>query len=212
MRRNEAEPKALEHLVSTGFVSRETLVSLQRYVEMLQIWQLRTNLVARSTLDEIWTRHILDSAQLLRIRPEARSWVDMGSGGGLPGIVIACAMRSTGGHVHLIESNGKKASFLRHIATSMDLPCTIHAKRIEMAILDISVPDVVTARALASLDLLLGMSRSLLKSGAIGLFPKGREYRTELTEATEHWHFSSVLHDSMTDPDARVIEIIKFEG
>lgn len=212
LRVDESEGQAQEALLSTGLVSRETLALLERYVELLRLWQSRTNLVAPSTLGEIWARHILDSAQLLRIRSEARLWVDMGSGGGLPGIVLACAMREMGGHVHLIESNGKKASFLRHVATSLDLPCTIHAKRIESAILELSVPDVVTARALANLESLLDMSKSLLKNGAIGLFPKGREHKTELTQATKHWHFTSALHESVTEPDARVIEIIKFEG
>lgn len=199
-------------LVSKGYVSHETLALLERYVELLRLWQLRTNLVAPSSLRDIWTRHILDSAQLLKICPKARLWVDIGSGGGFPGLVIACAMREAAGHVHLVESNMKKASFLRHVATSLQLPCTIHAERIETSVPKLPVPDVVTARALAELDTLLGLVSSLLKRGAIGLFPKGRDHATELTKAAEHWHFSSKLHESITDPDARIVEITSFQG
>lgn len=204
------EAKAREALVSTGLVSRETLALLDRYVELLRQWQLRTNLIAPSTLDEIWSRHILDSAQLLQIRPEARNWIDLGSGGGLPGLVLGCAMKEAMGHVQLVESNGKKASFLRHVATSLQLPCTIHAERIEACIPKLSKPDVVTARALADLDTLLGLASSLLKKGAVGLFLKGRDHELELTRALENWHFSYVLHKSVTDPHARVIEIKDF--
>jgi 16S rRNA (guanine527-N7)-methyltransferase len=209
---NQQEAQAREAIVATGHVSRETLLLLERYVDMLRHWQSRTNLVATSTLDEIWSRHILDSAQLLRLQPEARLWVDLGSGGGLPGLVLGCAMRPLAGHVHLVESNGKKASFLRHVATSLALPCTVHAKRIEMAMPDLPVPQVVTARALASLDQLLALANSLLKNGAVGLFPKGRDYQTELTQASERWHFNHVLHASLTDPKARLIGITGFRG
>ncbi|MGL5447564.1 MAG: 16S rRNA (guanine(527)-N(7))-methyltransferase RsmG [Rhabdaerophilum sp.] len=203
--RNEAQ--ARDALVARGLVSRETLSLLDRYVELLRLWQSRTNLIAPSTCDEIWARHILDSAQLLQIRPEARTWVDLGSGGGLPGLVLACAMREMGGYVDLIESNGKKASFLRHVATSLDLPCGIHAERIEASVPKLPIPHIVTARALADLDSLLGLASSLLKRGAVGLFPKGRDHQTELTRAAEHWHFSYALHESATDPQARVVEI-----
>lgn len=206
------EARARESLVSTGLVSRETQALLDRYVELIRQWQSRTNLIAPSTLDEIWSRHILDSAQLLQIRPDARHWVDLGSGGGLPGIVLGCAMREVAGRVHLVESNGKKASFLRHVATSLNLPCTIHAERIETCIPTLPKPDVVTARALADLDTLLGLASSLLKTGVVGLFPKGRDHALELTRAMEHWHFSYVLHKSVTDPLARVIEITDFQA
>lgn len=197
-------------LVSKGRVSHETVARLDAFVDLLRQWQLRMNLIAPSTLDEVWSRHILDSIQLLQIRPEARLWVDLGSGGGFPGLVIACAMRDSAGHVHLVESNGKKASFLRHVAVSLQLPCTVHAERIETTLPRLSVPDVVTARALADLSTLFGLASSLLKRGAIGLFPKGRDHALELTKAAEHWHFSSRLHESLTDRHARVVEITNF--
>ena len=191
----DQDQRARNTLLSKGYVSRETLTLLDRFVELLRLWQSRTNLVASSSLHDVWSRHILDSAQLLQICPKARLWVDLGSGGGFPGLVIACAMREAAGHVHLVESNGKKAGFLRHVSTSLQLPCTIHAERIE-----------------ADLDTLLSLASSLLKRGAIGLFPKGRDHAVELTKAAEHWHFSSKLHVSHTDPDARVIEIMNFQG
>ncbi|MBN8533510.1 MAG: 16S rRNA (guanine(527)-N(7))-methyltransferase RsmG [Rhizobiales bacterium] len=208
----DQDQRARNTLLSKGYVSRETLTLLDRFVELLRLWQSRTNLVASSSLHDVWSRHILDSAQLLQICPKARLWVDLGSGGGFPGLVIACAMREAAGHVHLVESNGKKAGFLRHVSTSLQLPCTIHAERIEACIAKLPVPDVVTARALADLDTLLSLASSLLKRGAIGLFPKGRDHAVELTKAAEHWHFSSKLHVSHTDPDARVIEIMNFQG
>jgi 16S rRNA (guanine527-N7)-methyltransferase len=206
------EAQSREAFVSSRLVSRETLHLIDQYIETLRVWQSRTNLIAPSTLDEIWTRHILDSAQLLRIKPLARHWLDLGSGGGLPGLVIACAMREHGGHVHLVESNGKKASFLRHVATILHLPCTIHAERIEKAILRLPTPEIVTARALADCDTLIGMVNSLLKRGAVALFPKGRDYAMELTQALKHWHFSYALYPSMTDPAARIVEITEFQG
>ena len=204
------EREIREALISKARVSHETLVRLDAFVDLLRQWQLRTNLIAPSTLDEVWSRHILDSAQLLQIVPDARLWVDLGSGGGFPGLVIACAMQDVQGHIHLVESNSKKASFLRHVAVSLQLPCTVHAERIETILPRLPVPDVVTARALADLDTLLSLASSLLKRGAIGLFPKGRDHALELTKAAEHWHFSSRLHESVTDRHARVVEITNF--
>ncbi len=114
-------------------VSRETLMLLESYVEHLQHWQKTTNLVAPSTLSQIWSRHIVDCAQLLALQPQARHWLDLGSGGGLPGLVLACQLKELGGSVDLIESNSKKAAFLRHVATSLNLPARVHAERIETA-------------------------------------------------------------------------------
>ncbi len=180
---------------------------LECYVDLLVHWQKTTNLVAPSTLNQIWSRHILDSIQLLSLAPDARVWVDLGSGGGLPGLVLACQLKALGGFIHLVESNSKKASFLRLTATRLDLPVRVHAERIETALPGIGKPDIVTARALASLTQLIDFSKQLLKSGAVGLFPKGRDYAAELTEAARHWHFSYELHASLTDTEARIIRI-----
>ncbi|MCZ8184942.1 MAG: 16S rRNA (guanine(527)-N(7))-methyltransferase RsmG [Beijerinckiaceae bacterium] len=190
-------------------VSRETRERLDAYVTLLREWQTRINLVSPATLDQIWDRHIADSLQLHALKPEALRWADMGSGGGLPGIVIACALAGrSGAQVHLIESNHKKAAFLRAVAVALDLPASIHAMRIEDAVPLLPAVDVVTARALAPLRDLIGYGNLLLKKGATGLFPKGRDYQSELTDALQSWQFSYQLHDSITEPASRIIEVI----
>lgn len=189
-------------------VSRETFERLEAYVALLLQWQKRINLIAPSTIPEIWTRHIQDSVQIHRLQPHAKLWVDLGSGGGLPGLVLASILvEMPGGVIHLVESNGKKAAFLRHVVTELGLPAVIHARRIEDALPQLPQPDVVTARALASLSDLIGYSNLLLKSGAIGLFPKGRDVGEELTEAQKSWQFTYALHASTTDAAAKVVEL-----
>lgn len=189
-------------------VSHETLNRLRAYVDLLLQWQSRINLISPHTVSEVWTRHILDSVQLFRLKPEASHWVDLGSGAGLPGVVIACVLAEVpGADVHLIESNSKKAAFLRHAVTTLRLPAVVHTNRIEAVVELLPRIDVVTARALASLEELIGYSNLLLKKGAVGLFPKGRDFEEELTAAQRSWHFSYVLHQSMTDSEARIIEV-----
>lgn len=204
----EREAAAQVSLARDFGVSHETLDRLRAYVGLLLQWQSRINLISPMTVSEIWTRHILDSAQLIRMKPEARRWADLGSGAGLPGAVIACILAdSPGVEVHLIESNSKKSAFLRHVVTTLALPVVVHACRIEEAIKKLPQIDIVTARALASLEELIGYSNLLLKSGVVGLFPKGRDFEEELTAAQRSWHFSYVLHRSMTDSEARIIEV-----
>lgn len=189
-------------------VSRETLQRLSAYVELLLQWQKRINLISPATVPEIWTRHILDSTQLMQIKPQARDWLDLGSGGGLPGLVIGCFLADVpGGHIHLVESNGKKAAFLRHVAISLDLPVHVTVGRIEDVLESLPQPEIVTARALASLTDLIGYTNLLLKKGGIGLFPKGRDAEEELTEAQRNWQFSVTLHRSVTDSAAEIIEV-----
>jgi 16S rRNA (guanine527-N7)-methyltransferase len=188
-------------------VSRETAERLSAYVKILNDWQRRINLVSAPTLEAVWSRHILDSLQLVFLCPGPKAWVDLGSGAGLPGIIIACHCVQTGGHVHLVESNGKKASFLRHVGMTLKLPITVHADRIESVIPRLPNIDIVTARALAELDQLLTLSSLLLKTGAIGVFPKGRDHARELTRAREHWHFTCVSHESVTDSQSRILVV-----
>src|SRR5947208_12648763 len=124
--------RARAALLLNGSVSRETWPRLDGLVELLLKWQDTTNLIAPSTIAEIWTRHIADSGQLLALAPAARAWVDLGSGGGFPGLVIACAMADhQGGMVHLVESNQKKSAFLRETARVLGIPAIVHAERIE---------------------------------------------------------------------------------
>ncbi|MCA0406828.1 MAG: 16S rRNA (guanine(527)-N(7))-methyltransferase RsmG [Proteobacteria bacterium] len=189
-------------------VSHETFERLTAYVGLLEHWQKRINLVAPSTLQEIWTRHILDSVQLFAIKPEAKHWLDLGSGGGLPGLVLGALLAEVpGGKITLVESNGKKGAFLRHVSAELRLPVTVEVERIEAVIPRLEIPEIVTARALASLDMLLGFSNLLLKSGAVGLFPKGREHAEELTLAHKNWHFSVQQHASVTESSSRILEI-----
>jgi 16S rRNA (guanine527-N7)-methyltransferase len=190
-------------------VSRETWARLDGLVALLLKWQTTTNLVAPSTLAEIWTRHIADSAQLLTIVPDARVWVDLGSGGGFPGLVVACAMADRpGAKIDLVESNQKKSAFLREAARILSVPAIVHARRIEDFV---SAPlqafDVVTARALAPLDRLMDYAGPLLKNGAIGLFPKGQDAEAELTAASKSWIMDAQLVPSVTDPQARIVVV-----
>jgi 16S rRNA (guanine527-N7)-methyltransferase len=190
-------------------VSRETWERLDGLVALLIKWQTTTNLVAPSTLAEIWTRHVADSLQLLTIVPDARAWVDLGSGGGFPGLVIACAMADhPGGKIDLVESNQKKSAFLREAARILSVPAIVHTRRIEDFV---SAPvqsfDVVTARALAPLDRLMDYAGPLLKTGAIGLFPKGQDAESELTAASKSWTMDAQLVPSRTDPQARIVVV-----
>ncbi|HYZ49196.1 MAG TPA: 16S rRNA (guanine(527)-N(7))-methyltransferase RsmG, partial [Sphingomonas sp.] len=145
-------------------VSRETSARLDRFVELLLTWQRTTNLIAPSTAPHLWTRHVADSLQLLDLAPDARVWIDLGSGAGFPGLVLACALADRPrSMVHLVESNAKKAAFLREATRVTAAPVSIHAKRLENIVE--SFPDsvdAVTARALAPLRLLLDQSFPLL--------------------------------------------------
>ncbi len=188
-------------------VSRETLHRLDRFVATLLAWQRRMNLVASSTEATLWTRHVADSLQLLALAPEARIWADLGSGGGFPGVVIACALaEAPGAHVYLVESNGKKAAFLHEAVRATGAPATVHARRIEDFVKNAPVPiDVVTARALAPLPKLLVLTYPLLKTGTLGLFPKGQDVARELTKAAKCWKIQASLSPSRTDPKAQIV-------
>jgi len=194
-------------------VSRETLQRLDLFVETLLTWNAKTNLIAASTVPHLWTRHIADSLQLIDLAPEARVWVDLGSGAGFPGLVIACALADTpGAAIHLVESNAKKAAFLREAARITGVPAKIHAERIEQFVERFQGPaDVVTARALAPLKTLLDQSFSLLKTGALGLFPKGQDAAAELTDADKCWNIKTDLATSRTDSRGRIVVVRALE-
>lgn len=181
-------------------VSRETEARLDRYAELLVTWQAKTNLVAPSTLPQIWTRHIADSLQLLELAPNAKTWVDLGSGGGFPGVVLACVMAEReGAVVHLVERNAKKAAFLREALRVTGGRGTVHlADIVDYVDSHHSGIDCVTARALASLNVLLGFAEPLVKNGAKALFLKGQDVESELTEATKYWNIRPKLHPSRT--------------
>jgi 16S rRNA (guanine527-N7)-methyltransferase len=190
-------------------VSRETLARLDRFVSVLLEWQQATNLVAASTLNTLWTRHIADSLQLLAILPSALSWVDLGSGAGFPGVVVACALADKlSFRVVLVEANRKKAAFLRQAIAVTGAPALVVAERIEAWVpKQRQLVDVVTARALAPLEVLLGLAEPLLKNGAQALFPKGQDVEAELTKAARYWNLDAVLVPSKTDPGGRIVHV-----
>jgi 16S rRNA (guanine527-N7)-methyltransferase len=190
-------------------VSRETANRLDRFIELLAQWQTKTNLVAPSTLPSLWTRHVADSAQLLELFPEALRIVDLGSGGGFPGIVLACALADRpGAVVHLVESNSKKAAFLREAARVTGSPARVHAVRIEEFSPKFTDPvDVVTARALAPLEELLPLAYPLLQRGAKAAFLKGQDVEAELTAASKTWNIDATLVPSKTSPSGRIVLI-----
>jgi 16S rRNA (guanine527-N7)-methyltransferase len=192
-------------------VSRETEARLDRYVGLLRQWQVKTNLVAPSTLPLIWTRHVADSLQLVALAPDARIWVDLGSGGGFPGIVLACVAADRGGHVHLVERNAKKAAFLREALRVTGGAGSVHHAEIGDYVDSVRDPvDCVTARALAPLNLLLRFAAPLIGSGAKALFLKGQDVEAELTEATKYWKITPVLHPSRTG-NGEIVEIDQAE-
>jgi len=190
-------------------VSRETSERLDRFVELLLDWQRRINLIAPSTEPVLWTRHIADSLQLLALAPEARVWADLGSGAGLPGLVMACALADRpGALVHLVESSSKKTAFLREAVRATDAPAVVHGLRVADFVKEAPANiEAVTARALAPLPELLAAAYPLLKKGAIGVFPKGQGAAAELTEATKCWRIQRTLAASRTDPKAQIIVV-----
>lgn len=193
-------------------VSHETILGLTRYADLLAHWQKTTNLVAPSTLPEVWSRHFADSAQLLNLAPSARLWLDLGSGAGFPGLVIAILKRDDPDfRMHLVESNQKKCAFLGQAARAAETTVDIHAMRIDQLAEKAQSlrPDVVSARALAPLPRLLELAEPFLQRGneTKGLFLKGRETEAEIMSAQERWTFDVVRHPSRTAPEARVIEV-----
>src|SRR5436305_15258368 len=167
LRENLAADRAKAVALFGETVSRETWERLDQFVELLLTRQQTLNLIAASTIPQIWTRHVADSLQLLPLAPQARQWIDLGSGAGFPGLVIACALvQVPGARVELIESTQKKANFLRDVIDALSLPAIVHARRIEEFTAGNTVRfDVVTARALAPLNKLLAYANPLLKTG-----------------------------------------------
>ena len=220
-------------------VSRETLARLAIYEGLLRRWQSAVNLVAPSTLDAVWQRHFADSAQLVALAPSACTWVDLGSGAGFPGLVVAillagerrrhrdpipCEPRpgaqrnaATSPRVTLIESNARKCAFLREVVRTTQIAASLSvdilSTRIETATTQASLqpPDVVSARAVAPLDKLFGLAAPLFASSTVGLFLKGRDAAAELQAAEKLWDFQSELVPSRTERDARIVVVRKLK-
>lgn len=196
-----------EELFRIYNVSRESRFRLQTYVNLLLTWQKAVNLIGPSTVPLIWSRHICDALQLLPLLPpNCETITDLGSGAGIPGLVVALAADI---EVHLYESNAKKCAFLREVVRKTGVRASVQCVRLEEIELLGAVPAVqcVVSRALARLPLLLELGEPFLRSGAIGLFHKGRDVALELTEATKYWRFQSLQHASACDSQGVVLEV-----
>jgi 16S rRNA (guanine527-N7)-methyltransferase len=198
-----------ERFAAVFGVSRETLEKLAAYADLLKRWQKTINLVAPSTLDDIWHRHFADSAQLVRhAPPDAKTWLDLGSGAGFPGMVLAILASEKGRSRHiLVESDSRKAAFLGEIARATATPVDILCTRIESTKTQAKVGRVccVTARALAPMPRLAGWVAPYMTSGGVGMFLKGREVEAELAEAERDWELTYELRPSLTDPAGRIV-------
>jgi 16S rRNA (guanine527-N7)-methyltransferase len=190
-------------------VTPELRSDLERYVALVRAWQRTHNLVAPSTLDAIWTRHVEDSLQLLDHAPPFRRWVDLGSGAGFPGLVVAIACKGEPVRIFtLVESSHKKAAFLRAAIRETGARAEVAAERIEAHAERMrGQADVVSARALAPLPALFGLAQPYLHAESVMLFPKGQDFVHECDAAAKSWDFDMVEHVSATDPDARVLAI-----
>lgn len=198
--------------VSAFDVPRETVEKLETYAALLANWQKAVNLVAPSTIDQIWHRHFADSAQILSRAQDAKCWVDLGSGAGFPGLVIAILLANHEDRVvHLIESNGRKCAFLSEVVRKTGAPAVVHAGRIEEIASKhrVASADVVTSRALAPLNSLLGLACGFFEENTVGLFLKGRDAEQEIDEAAKHWVFEYGCMPSRTSGDGRIVEIRK---
>lgn len=188
-------------------VSRESRQKIEIYVNLLLNWQQRINLIGPATVSIVWDRHICDALQLLPLLPAGcRSVAELGSGAGIPGLIVAMA---AGLEAHLYESNGKKAAFLREAARQTGTRAVVHNVRLETLAHDRDLPAVqcVVARALAPLPLLLDYAEPFLKRGALGLFHKGQDVDAELTEATKYWRMEVLKYASQCDSRGVILEI-----
>ncbi|WP_332065228.1 16S rRNA (guanine(527)-N(7))-methyltransferase RsmG [Bartonella sp. CB189] len=189
-------------------VSRETVEDLMRFESLIIQWNKHINLISSTTIPILWTRHILDSAQIYPLYSDFLNWCDLGSGGGFPAIVIAIFMKDKKkGHIDLVESNGKKIAFLRTVIAQLNLPATVHHCRIEDVYQKIKMPDIITARGLASLNDLLRLIFPLLTEKTIALLQKGRDYSTEIINASANWNFNMLKHRSKIDRNSVILEI-----
>jgi 16S rRNA (guanine527-N7)-methyltransferase len=190
-------------------VSRETEERLGAFVDLLDRWRRKTNLIADSTFASVWTRHIADSAQLIALAPRAKRWVDMGSGAGFPGLIIAIQLADgSGAAVHCIESDQRKCAFLREAARATGAVATIHAERVEtIAPESLGAVDAVTARAFAPLPMTLKLARPWIDRGAVAVFPRGESARDQVAALPEASAYAIELLPSVVDPRAGILRI-----
>lgn len=191
-------------------VSRESLERLEILVKLLLEWQKHINLIAPSTIADVWGRHVIDSLQLLPLLPlQTQAIADLGSGAGFPALVLAASQSAT---VHMYEANGKKAAFLSEALRQMKCAGVVHRERLEPLIVPVKMPavQVVTARAFAPLPTLLTLAEPFMQGGAIALFHKGQDIDTELGEAAKTWAIRSHKHPSITDSMSVILEVKEY--
>jgi 16S rRNA (guanine527-N7)-methyltransferase len=189
--------------------SPEAMADLERFRAMVEETNAVMNLVGPQSLPQFWSRHALDSAQLLKLEPEALTWADLGAGAGFPGVVLAILLKGReGAQVHLIDSLTKRCRFLSSVVEALDLPAQVHDARAEDLKLKV---EVVTARACAPMTRLFGYAQPYFKLGAKGLFLKGESVDTELQEARKSWTFQADLTPSLSDPRGRVVRIRRLQ-
>jgi 16S rRNA (guanine527-N7)-methyltransferase len=188
-------------------VPRETLERIDAFVELFLRWQRAVQLVAPADLARLWTRHIADSLQLIELAPAANRWADLGTGGGFPGLIVALALRGREkGFAHLIESDQRKAAFLREAIRITRAPAKVYAERVESAAKRLAPEvDVVTARALAPMPRLLELAAPFLAEGIPALFLKGQDVDNELTASTKSWNIQSTIVPSRTHPHGKIV-------
>lgn len=198
-----SDPLSPDGFAAAADVSRETRTRLETYAALLLKWNARVNLVGKSTLDDLWRRHMLDSAQLFPLLPaNCHRLVDFGSGAGFPGLVLAIMGVP---EVHLVEANARKCAFLREVARVTETPVVVHNKRIETD--PMLKADVITARALAPLPILLEYAQPYLTPSSICLFLKGAGVDEELTEIRKLWNIREDTYPSITNPDGAIIRV-----
>ena len=189
-------------------VSRETFSALEQLADLVRRWNPAINLVSKSTIPDLWNRHIVDSAQLFSHgSPTAKLWLDLGSGGGFPGIVVSVLAKELQPQlkVALVEADLRKATFLREACRTLNLNAQVHSTRIES--LPPAQADTLSARALAPLPSLLAFADQHLNTGGIALFPKGAQHEAELSEARKSYTFDAKLFPSLSEPTAAILEI-----
>ncbi|MEL7272061.1 MAG: 16S rRNA (guanine(527)-N(7))-methyltransferase RsmG [Pseudomonadota bacterium] len=196
-----ANSEGIDAVLAVKHVSRETQERLAIYHRLLVQWQKQINLVAPSTLDEAWTRHFADSVQMVELAMDANHVIDLGSGAGFPGLILAiCRADKNDFRLDMVESVGKKCAFLRAVVRETGVQNVhVHNGRIEAVLPTLPKPDVISARALASLDKLLDMGADQLTRGSAGLFPKGRDYQAEIDAALKRWDFDCAITPSRFD-------------
>jgi 16S rRNA (guanine527-N7)-methyltransferase len=197
------EQEARQWLERELNVSRETFQRLDAFVDLLRSENEVQNLVSRATLDQVWTRHIVDSAQLLRLAPEeAKTWLDLGTGAGFPGLVIALFHPA---QVMMVEARKLRVDFLVRAAAVLELPASTRIVCAKVERLEAPAFDVISARAFAPLDRLLSLAQRFNSPETRWVLPKGKNAKSELEEARASWQGEFRLEQSLTDPDARII-------